>query len=139
MLMENISQPGGYVTLPVHVRARRSQLAREAASERHVDTNEVWVGRVADLLRQIPQRHRGSFDPSRISHQLMGLAPGEETAYSKLNKLLEKDELKEFVKAHCEFACQRVWGGGGGGGDDNHLGRGHSTKLCLFKCCRRWQ
>jgi len=38
----------------------------------------------------------------------MGLAPGEETAYSKLNKLLEKGELKPFVEAHCEFACQRV-------------------------------
>ena len=109
-LMANISQPGGCVALPVHVSALRSPLAREAASERHVDTNEVWVGRVADLLRQILQRHRGSFDPSRISHKLMGLAPGEETAYSKLNKLLENGELKPFVEAHCEFAWQEVDG-----------------------------
>ena len=63
---------------------------------------------VADLLRQILRRHRGSFYPSRISHKLMGLAPGEETTYSKLNKLVEKGELKAFVEAHSEFACQRV-------------------------------
>ena len=107
-LMENISLPGGCVALPVHVRARRSQLASEAASERYVDTNEVWVGRVADLLRQILQRHGGRFNLSRISHKLMSLAPGEETTYSKLNKLLEKGELKPFVETHCEFACQRV-------------------------------
>ena len=106
--MASISQPGGCIALPVHVKARRSQLPRETASERHVDTHEVWEGRVADLLRQILQRHRGSFDPSRISHKLMGLAPGEETTYSKLNKLLEKGELKPFVEAHSEFACQRV-------------------------------
>jgi len=108
-LMANISLPGEWhQALPVHVRARRSQLAREAASERYVDANEVWKGRVADLLRQILRRHRGSFDPSRISHKLMGLAPGEETTYSKLNKLLEKGELKPFVEQHSEFACQRV-------------------------------
>ena len=40
----------------------------------------------------------------------MGLAPGEETTYSKLNKLLEKGELKPFVEAHCEFACRHVEG-----------------------------
>jgi len=38
----------------------------------------------------------------------MGLALGEETTYSKLNKLLAKGELKPFVEAHSEFACQRV-------------------------------
>ena len=38
----------------------------------------------------------------------MGLALGEETTYSKLNNLLAKGELKPFVEAHSEFACQRV-------------------------------
>ena len=40
----------------------------------------------------------------------MGLALGEETTYSKLNKLLAKGELKPFVEAHSEFACQRGCG-----------------------------
>ena len=110
-LMAKISLPGGpHQALPVHVNARRAQLAREAASERYTDTQAVWESRVADLLRQILRRHGGSFRPSQISHKLMGLAPGEETTYSKLNKLLQKGELKPFVEAHSEFVCRHVEG-----------------------------
>ena len=110
-LMANIPLPGEpHQALPVHVNERRAQLAREAASERYTDTQAVWESRVADLLREILRRHGGSFRPSQISHKLMGLAPGEERIYSKLNKLLEKGELKPFVEAHCEFACQDVEG-----------------------------
>ena len=50
----------------------------------------------------------------------MGLAPGEETVYSKLNKLLHQGELKRFVDARSEFSWQPkgqkgmliIWGAG---------------------------
>ena len=96
--------------LPVHVKKRKAQFSREAASERYTDTPEVWESRVADLLREILRCHGGSFRPFKISHKQMGLAPGDERVYSKLNKLLRKGELKPFVEAHCEFAWQEEEG-----------------------------
>ena len=55
---------------------------------------------------------------------MMGLALGEETVYSKLNKLLlNLGELTAFVETHSEFAYKRVggrlriafaWGAGAG-------------------------
>ncbi len=43
--------------LPVHVYERRTQLARDAESERYVDPPQVWESRAADLLRQILRCH----------------------------------------------------------------------------------
>ena len=42
--------------------------------------------------------------------ELRELPPAGLRVYSKLNKLLKKGELKPFVQAHCEFACQDVEG-----------------------------
>ena len=90
--------------LPVHVNAKRARMDDESATER--DPLGVWEGRVEVLLREILNRHGGSFDPSRISHKAMGRAPGEARAYEELNRLLHPNELKDFVEQHPEFAWQ---------------------------------
>ena len=47
--------------------------------------------------------HGGSFDPSQITHKNLGLSPSDERMYSRLNKLLQPGQLREFVDGHPEF------------------------------------
>ena len=89
--------------LPVHVNARRARLDGESAAERFSFPQDMWEGRVVELLQQILNRHEGSFDPSRISHKAMGRAPQAERAYEELSKMLKPNELKPFVEEHAEF------------------------------------
>ena len=90
--------------LSVHVNAKRAHMEGESAAERFTEPPAVWERRAAELLRDILNRHGGSFDPSRISHYEMGRASQEERAYEELNKLLKPNELKRFVEQHPEFA-----------------------------------
>ena len=83
---------------------RSARMDGESAAERLSDPPDVWEGRVVELLREIRNRHGGSFDPSRISHKAMGRAPEDERAYGELNRLLKPNELKPFVDQHPEFA-----------------------------------
>ena len=71
--------------LPVHVRTR-------------------WVSeRVTDIIKQCLNAHGGSFDPSQIRHKNLGLLPSDVRMYSRLNKLLQPGQLREFVDGHPEF------------------------------------
>ena len=90
--------------LPVHVNAKRARMEDESGAERSSNPPNVWESRVEELLREILNRHGGSFDPSRISHKAMGRAPGKERAYEELNRLLNPNELKPFVEQHPQFA-----------------------------------
>ena len=69
--------------LPVHVNAKRARMDGESAAERLSDPPAVWDGRVVELLREILNRHGGSFDPSRTSHNKMGRASEDERAYEQ--------------------------------------------------------
>ena len=92
--------------LPVHVNAKRAHMEAEAGSERFLDPQPVWEGRVAAILREILNCHGGSFNPAQISHYNMGRAPGHERMYEKLNRLLQPKELRTFVGQHPEFKWQ---------------------------------
>ena len=82
--------------LPLHVDAKHARMDGESAAERFSDPPHVWEGRVVDLLREILDRHGGSFNPARISQHF----------YEELNKLLKPNELKPFVEQHPEFAWE---------------------------------
>ena len=60
------------------------------------------------LLREILNRHDGSFDPSSINHYYMGRKPRDDRAYQELNRLLNPGELKIFVEQHPEFAWEPI-------------------------------
>ena len=92
--------------LPVHVNAKRARMDGESAAEQLSDPPHVWEGRIVELLREILNRHGGSFDPSYISHYKMGRASGDQRAYEELNRLLKPNELKAFVEQHPEFAWE---------------------------------
>ena len=68
------------------------------------DPAHVWERRAVELLQEILNRHGGSFNPPRISHNKMNRAPEDEHAYEELNRLLKPNELKSFVEQHPEFA-----------------------------------
>ena len=85
--------------LPVHVRARVVEAAAEAASLSEDQVRE----RVTDIIKQCLNAHGGSFDPSQIRHKNLGLLPSGERMYSRLNKLLQPGQLREFVDGHPEF------------------------------------
>ena len=86
----------------MHVDAKHARMEGESAVERLSDPPDVWEGRAVELLREILNRHGGSFDPSRISHKAMGRAPEDEHAYEELSRLLKPNELKPFVEQHLE-------------------------------------
>ena len=85
--------------LPVHVPARVGETGAEAASLSEDQVRE----RVTDIIKQCLNAHGGSFDPSRIRHKNLGLSPSDERMYSRLNKLLQPGQLREFVDGHPEF------------------------------------
>ena len=71
--------------LPVHVRTR-------------------WVSeRVTDIIKQCLNAHGGSFDFSQIKQKNLRLSPSDERMYSRLYKLLQPGQLREFVDGHPEF------------------------------------
>ena len=90
--------------LPVHVNRNRVRMAGESATERYSHDPKEWEGRVVALLNEIITCHKGSFDPSWISHKQMGRGRQDPRAYEELNKLLKPNELKEFVEGHPDFA-----------------------------------
>ena len=113
-LIENMpcSLPA-HQALPVHVNRNRVRMAGESATERYSHDPKEWEGRVVALLNEIITCHKGSFDPSWISHKQMGRGRQDPRAYEELNKLLKPNELKEFVEGHREFAwaptTQNYW------------------------------
>ena len=104
-LIENMpySLPA-HQALPVHVNRNRGRMAGESATERYSHDPKEWEGRVVALLNEIITCHKGSFDPSWISHKQMGRRRQDPRAYEELNKLLKPNELKEFVEGHPDFA-----------------------------------
>ena len=58
------------------------------------------------LLREILNRHDGSFYPSYISHSKMGRGRQDDRAYEELNRLLNPNELRDFVGQHTEFTWE---------------------------------
>ena len=86
--------------LPVHMPARVGDAGAEAASLSEDQVSE----RVTDIIKQCLNAHGGSFDPSQIRHKNLGLSPSDERMYSRLNKLLQPGQLREFVDGHPEFA-----------------------------------
>ena len=88
-----------YQALPVHVPARVGEAGAEAASLSEDQMRE----RVTDIIKQCLNAHGGSFDPSQICHKNLGLSPSDERMYSRLNKLLQPGQLREFVDGHPEF------------------------------------
>ena len=111
--IEAIGEHAELIVLPPNWR-RGGRLASESATERDIDSVD-WADRVKQLLREILNTHGGHFDPSWTSRKWMGVAPGEETAYEKLNKLLKPGELKTFIDERCdsEFAWHHKGKGGG--------------------------
>ena len=100
-LLEGLPE-AGYAwnqALPVHVPARLGEAGAEAAP---LSVDEVSE-RATDIIKQCLNAHGGSFDPSQISHKLMGLLPGEEPMYARLNKLLQPGQLREFLDGHPNF------------------------------------
>ena len=80
----------------------------ESGAERSSNPPNVWESRVEELLREILNRHDGSFDPSSINHYYMGRKPRDDRAYEELNRLLNPGELKIFVEQHPEFAWEPI-------------------------------
>ena len=76
--------------------------------------------RVADIIKQCLNAHGGSFDPSQIRHKNLGLSPSDERMYSRLNKVLQPGQLREFVDGQPEFEWHQ---NGPRGMDGRHLGR----------------
>ena len=85
--------------LPVHVPARMSEAGAEAA---FLSQDKVHK-RVTEIIKQCLNGHSGSFDPSWIKHKNLGLSPDDERMYSRLNKLLQPGQLREFVDGNPEF------------------------------------
>ena len=98
-LLQRLSVSTQHQALPVHVRARVVEAAAEAASLSEDQVRE----RVTDIIKQCLNAHGGSFDPSQIRHKNLGLSPSDERMYSRLNKLLQPGQLREFVDGHPEF------------------------------------
>ena len=84
----------------MHVPARVGEAGAEAAWLSEDEVRE----RVTDIIKQCLRAHGGSFDPSQIKHKNLGLSPSDERMYSRLNKLLQPGQLREFVDGHPEFA-----------------------------------
>ena len=80
----------------MHVRTRVGEAGAEAASLSEDQVSE----RVMDIIKQCLNAHGGSFDPSQIRHKSLGLLPSDERMYSRLNKLLQPGQLREFVEGH---------------------------------------
>ena len=99
LLMTRRSLSTQHQALPVHVRARVGEAGAEAASLSEDQVSE----RVTDIIKQCLNAHGGSFDPSQIRHKNLGLSPSDERMYSRLNKLLQPGQLREFVDGHPEF------------------------------------
>ena len=80
----------------MHVRTRVGEAGAEDASlsEDHVSE------RVTDIIKQCLNAHGGSFDHSQIKHKNLGLSPSDERMYSRVNKLLQPGQLREFVEGH---------------------------------------
>ena len=88
--------------LPVHVPARAAASGEDAATLSQAEVDD----HVAEILRQCVRAHGGFFDPSKISHRALGLGPQDERMYSRLNKLLKRNQLRPFVDRHPEFCWQ---------------------------------
>ena len=82
------------------VRTRVGDGGAEAASLSEDQVSE----RVTDIIKQCLNAHGGSFDFSQIKHKSQCLSPSDERMYSRLNKLLQPGQLREFVDGHPEFA-----------------------------------
>ena len=85
--------------LPVHVPARVGEAGAEAASLSEDQVSE----RVTDIIKQCLNAHGGSFDFSQIKHKNQCLSPPDERMCSRLYKLLQPGQLREFVDGHPEF------------------------------------
>ena len=86
---------GGHQALPVHTPATRRGAGEEADAP---DADARLVALVRDCL----VAHGGEIDPSRISHNKMGLGTRDERVYEKFNKLLAPGGLKAFVESHSD-------------------------------------
>ena len=98
-LLQRFSLNKHHQALPVHVRTRVGEAGAEDASlsEDHVSE------RVTDIIKQCLNAHGGSFDFSQIKHKNLRLSPSDERMYSRLYKLLQPGQLREFVDGHPEF------------------------------------
>ena len=85
--------------LPVHVRTRVGEAGAEAASLSEDQVSE----RVTDIIKQCLNAHGGSFDFSQIKQKNQCLSPSDKRMYSRLYKLLQPGQLREFVDGHPEF------------------------------------
>ena len=93
----------GHQALPVHAPVRVGEAGAAVASLPEDQVSE----RVTDIIKQCLRAHGGSFDPSQISHKLLGLSPCEERMHARLNKLLQPGQLRQFLDRHPEFAWQQ--------------------------------
>ena len=91
--------------LPVHVNPKRARMHAESAAER-LPGDPQWERHIVKLLRDILYRHDGSFYPNYISHSKMGRGRQDDRAYEELNRLLNPNELRDFVGQHTEFTWE---------------------------------
>ncbi len=58
---------------------------------------------VEEDIRRCLETHDGSFDPANVSRKRYGLQPDETPPWEKLNALLGKEQLRDFVTQHSDF------------------------------------
>ncbi len=93
--------------LPVHLHQPRAVHERPSLREQGVlgdtlapvDRDEE----VAEVLRCCLHAYDGAFDPSGVKHSALGLPPGSERAWMRMNILLHPGDLRPFVDRHPEF------------------------------------
>jgi hypothetical protein len=85
--------------LPVHERPSLREQGVLGDTLAPVDRDEE----VAEVLRCCLHAYDGAFDPSGVKHSALGLPPGSERAWMRLNSLLHPGDLRPFVDRHPEF------------------------------------
>ena len=80
--------------LPSHAQARLRDAGADATNLTRAQVDD----RVAEIVHECLRTHGGWVDPSRISHQWLGLGSADERMYSRINKLLLPGEPRPFVE-----------------------------------------
>ena len=102
MAMDHIQQALAILTELQGISWASSLSTQHQALPVHVRTR--WVSeRVTDIIKQCLNAHGGSFDFSQIKHKNQCLSPSDERMYSRLYKLLQPGQLREFVDGHPEI------------------------------------